>query len=331
VPEEQGHRRQVDGGDRRPGGRSAHPPRQRFPQEQRQAGLGDAERHDGEGRRVQVRDGGAVDADHAGRVPGPQDECRGGRGTTGEHQGRPPAPGERTPGPGDAEQVGDQPARYHVDPAGPGRAAEVEPDRVRGGDDDQRERGGEHAEPAHQGDGQRGQRGEHRVHAQEPQRVEHQREHGVQVRPGHAAAQVQSRRERRPDRGEHQHRPGQPGQALPQPRTVAAVEAAGSGIPADQEEDRERLEDPGHRGEHGHGGQRARVVQRVPGPAAGHYQRGDQPVAEDDTGDGQRAERVHRTVPVRRGGGVDPGGKCADPGDNVAGHRVTPAGSPSAM
>ena len=73
------------------------------------------------------------------------------------------------------------------------------------------------------------------------------------------------------------------------------------------------------------------VVQRVTGPAAGHYQRGDQPVAEDDAGDGQRAERVHRTVPVRRGRGVDPGGKRAGPGDDVASHRVTPAGSPSAM
>jgi hypothetical protein len=330
VPEEQGHRRQVDRGDRRPGKRAAHPSGQWFPQEQRQAGLGDAERDDGERGRIQVRDGGAVDTDHAGRVPGPQDQCRSGRGATGEQQGRPRAAGEGAPGPGDAEQVGDQPARHHVAPADPGRAAEVEPDRVRGGDDDQRGRGGEHAEPAHQGYGQRGQRGERRVHAEEPQRVEHQREHGAQVRTPDAA-QVQSCRERRPDRGEHQHRPGQPGHALPQPGAVVATIAAGGGVPADQEEDRERLEDPGHGSERGHGGQRALVVQRVAGPAAGHHQRGDQPVAEDDTGDGQGAERVHRTVPVRWGGGVDPSRKRAGPGDDVAGHRVTPAGSPSAM
>ena len=34
---------------------------------------------------------------------------------------------------------------------------------------------------------------------------------------------------------------------------------------------------------------------------------------------------------VRRGGGVDPRGETAGPGERVAGHRVTPAGSPSAM
>src|SRR4029077_2567364 len=75
----------------------------------------------------------------------------------------------------------------------------------------------------------------------------------------------------------------------------------------------------------------ALVVQAMPGPAGRHHQRGDQPVAQDDTGDGQRAERVRGAVPVRRGGGVDPRGQVAGPGERVPGHRVTPAGLPSAI
>ncbi len=64
----------------------------RFPQQQREPGLGDAEGHHGECGRVQVGDVGAVDADHAGRVPGEQHQRRGGRDPAGEQQGRAPRP-----------------------------------------------------------------------------------------------------------------------------------------------------------------------------------------------------------------------------------------------
>ncbi len=79
VPQEQRHRRQVDHGHAGPRQRSAHPPRQPVAQQQRQPALGDPEGHGGHRGRVQVRDGGSVHADHAGRVSGPGDE-RGGRG-----------------------------------------------------------------------------------------------------------------------------------------------------------------------------------------------------------------------------------------------------------
>ena len=71
VPEEQGHRGQVDQGHGRPGQRAPHQPGQPGPQEQREADLGDTEGDGGQRGRVQVRDRGPVHAHHAGRIPGP--------------------------------------------------------------------------------------------------------------------------------------------------------------------------------------------------------------------------------------------------------------------
>jgi hypothetical protein len=59
------------------------------------------------------------------------------------------------------------------------------------------------------------------------------------------------------------------------------------------------------------------------------HERGDQPLAADDAGDGQGAQRVDRTVAVRGRRGVDAPGKPPDL--RQAGHRVTAAASPSAM
>ncbi len=65
--------------------------------------------------------------------------------------------------------------------------------------------------------------------------------------------------------------------------------------------------------------------------AAGH-ERGDQPVAADDPRDGQGAQRVDRAVALRRRRGVDAPGENTDLPDLGQGvHRVTAAGSPSAM
>ena len=58
-------------------------------------------------------------------------------------------------------------------------------------------------------------------------------------------------------------------------------------------------------------------------------ERGDQPVAADDARDGQGAQRVDRTVALRRRRGVDAPGE--DPDLPEGAHRVTAAGSPSAM
>jgi len=55
-------------------------------------------------------------------------------------------------------------------------------------------------------------------------------------------------------------------------------------------------------------------------------ERGDQPVAADDARDGQGAQRVDRAVALRRRRGVDAPGELLE-----AVHRVTAAGSPSAM
>jgi hypothetical protein len=63
--------------------------------------------------------------------------------------------------------------------------------------------------------------------------------------------------------------------------------------------------------------------------ALAEYERGDQPVAADDARDGQGAQRVDCAVALRRRGIIDAPGEL--PGLCQGGHRVTAAGSPSAM
>ena len=377
MPEEQGHRGQVDQGHGGPGQRAAHQPGQPGPQQQREADLGHAEGDGGQCGRVQVRDRGPVHAHHARRIAGPGDQHRGARAAGGEHDGRDLPAAQRPARPRDPEQVGDQPAGSDVDPAEPAGSAEAEPGQVCRGDNGGGDERGRGAEPADQRLGQRGQRGEPGEHAQEPQRVEDQRHQGPD-RPGTDAGEGHRRGERHPDGDQHRHRAAQPGQAPAQPGQITAGlgrggapeacprragQPGGSGgspprasraarrrVPADEEEDREGLEDPRRRGQGGQGGQRAGVVQPGPGRGAGQHERGDQPVAEDHPGDGQRAERVDAAVPPGRGGRVDarrhiPDGEAGREGASPRGqrphrgvvspgqhsHGVTFAGSPSAM
>src|SRR5690242_8721459 len=158
VPQEQGHGRQVDQGDPGPGQRALHQPGQAVAEQQGQAALGDAEGHRGQGGRVQVGDVGAVHADHAGRVAGPGDQRGGGGGAAGQHQRGDAASWQRSPGPGDAEQVGDEPAGREVDPAEPGwpvlantvlaNTVQAEPEPVGGSDQAGGEGSRRRSEPA---------------------------------------------------------------------------------------------------------------------------------------------------------------------------------------
>ncbi len=122
--------------------------------------------------------------------------------------------------------------------------------------------------------GRRGQRRQHGIHAQEPQRADDQEQHSVHG-GSRDTRQQHADRDRDPDRDQGRGRTGEPDHALTQPREVPAAVAAGRRVAADQEEHRERLEDPGHRGQPRHRGQRAVVVQHRPVLTAAGHQCGD--------------------------------------------------------
>lgn len=169
------------------------------------------------------------------------------------------------------------------------------------------------------------QRGEDQ---QEPQRGQGQLDQGAH-RARFRAAQQQRDRHDRPQGEDGGDRPEQPGEPPAQPRPVAdsaglrRQPAAGGDITADQEEHREGLERPGERRQAGQVLQGARGVQL--GTRTGrHDQRRDQPVAQHHTEDRPRPQRVDRTVPLRRGGLVDPPGRGGHPGRQA--RRRRPAG-----
>lgn len=245
------------------GFRRAEPGEQRRDREH-QADLGERQRQRGVVRRVQVRDGGAGNADRRHRIAAERRQ-------------------QRVPDHADDEQrrPRNPPARHRVAEL-PGRP----PHRVR---QHQHQRDRDEHTPrvlvqlAHQ----RFQSQQDQVDAQEPQRRRHQIRDVVGGDLVHTAHR-QSEEDSRP-RTEHQQRGYR---ELLQPDEERRPRARGR-IAAHEEEQPERLQHPGDRSELGQVPERA-----VDDHAGGRvHQRRDKPVAQHDRHDGDRANRVYERVP----------------------------------
>ena len=168
--------------------------------------------------------------------------------------------------------------------------------------------------------GGRGDRAHDDVRGEEPGRDERDLRGGAQRRRGHAGRR-RDRHGRQPGEEQGHHGHEEAPQAAAQPPRVRRAAGPGApprqgvGVPADEEEHRHHLEDPGQRV-----GPR-REVEQVPRHelAVADRDRGDEPVAEDDDEDGSGAQEVDD--PVARG--RCRGGEVADGGE-VHGDSVTP-------
>lgn len=245
------------------GFRRAEPGQQRRDREH-QADLRERQRQGRVVRRVQVRDGRARDSHGRHRIPAERRQQR-----VPEHAHD------------QQRRAGNPPARQRV-PELPGRP----PHRVRH-HQHQRDRD-EHTprvlvQPAHQ----RFQRQQDQVDAEEPQR---RRDQEPDV-PGGAlvdTAQRQSEEDSRPAAEHQQRRHGE----LFQSGEERSLRMRGR-IATDEEEQAERLQHPGNRGEHG------QVSQWTVDDHAGLRvdERRDEPVAQHDGDNGDRANSVDERVP----------------------------------
>ncbi len=298
MPQEQRHREQVHRDDGAPRTRPLQPAGHGPARGGHQRHLQAPQREQGQGRRRLVG-GRRRRADHPDRVaqrphedrqrPSPREPERQARGRAVQQSAVPPDAQLRRRGP--HQQVVEAARRD------PGPAQRVDAAHEQREDDHHRGPGA-----LVQREQQGGERDDHEVDAQEPQgdervlRADAGRLDGEQPQRDHGG----TRHDPEPD-----HRQGRAQQArgaAPHPvgvgDPVAHGPAPGARVddPADQEEHRHDLQDPGEPGQ-------ARLdVQRAGGaqhPVL-HPDRGQQPVAQHDDGDGHPAEGVEVAVAVRR-------------------------------
>ncbi len=280
-----------------------------------------------------VRAGLARHADHGRRVAenGEQGDEEG-QATAEQQPGRRAAP-QPPHAPHQPQLIAEQPARQQVQQRQPGRhrvRVRAVPQGVHHRDRQQQRQRRPQTRALGGAQRVRGERGDHRVDADEPQRLNDEDRRRAEGGRGHPG-QGQQRQQRRPHGRHAEHRPAETYQPAAQPGARGGApfggpaQREGRGVAADQEEDAEQLEHPAGRGEGAEVGERAGVVQ---GSGVVQGESAHQPVPGRHREQGQRPQPVDGAVPVGGGPGLDGGDETAQiSGQLHRMHRSTPGSS----